>query len=82
MGKHTDLPATSEPAWLRWLLTALAIAADVRLAKAEPLIVRVALPSARTPTAAVSKSTSLISPLAPRNRIPSPVTPVIWPPVT
>ena len=26
MGKHTDLPATSEPAWLRWLLTALAIA--------------------------------------------------------
>lgn len=26
MGKHTELSATTEPAWLRWLLTALAIA--------------------------------------------------------
>ncbi len=26
MGKHTELAATSEPAWLRWLLTAIAIA--------------------------------------------------------
>jgi len=26
VGKHTELAATSEPAWLRWLLTAIAIA--------------------------------------------------------